>query len=140
MVTTTLHVLGQVTFNFNLSIAQILISVGTSAVLELAIVLRRQRVIAWPASAMLSGNGIALILRVPGTEHGDWWSLHGWYIFAGTGTRAWVKYLIRWRDHHVFQSLQPRWFWCSSRWARHGWTPKSSGGGTGASRLRLHLP
>lgn len=103
VVTTTLHLLGQVAFNFNLSIAQILISVGTSAVLELAIVFRRRRVIAWPASAMLSGNGIALILRVPGTEHGDWWSLHGWYIFAGTAALALgSKYLIRWRGHHIF--------------------------------------
>jgi hypothetical protein len=31
---------------------------------------RRQRVIMWPASAMLTGNGVAFILRVPGTEHG----------------------------------------------------------------------
>ena len=28
----------------------------------------------WPASALLTGNGVAFILRVPGTQHGDWWS------------------------------------------------------------------
>ena len=38
----------------------------------------------WPASAMLTGNGVAFVLRVPGTAHGDWWSMRGWWIFAGT--------------------------------------------------------
>ena len=71
-----------------LSIAQILISVGTCAVLELAIVFRRQRVLVWPASALLTGNGVAFILRVPGTEHGDWWSLHGAWIYATTAAVA----------------------------------------------------
>ena len=28
----------------------------------------------WPASALLTGNGVAFVLRVPGTQHGDWWS------------------------------------------------------------------
>ena len=28
----------------------------------------------WPASALLTGNGVAFVLRVPGTVHGDWWS------------------------------------------------------------------
>src|SRR5436305_4691374 len=79
----SLQVLGQTAFDFRLSIAQILISLGTCAVLEIAIALRR-RVIMWPASALLTGNGIAFILRVPGTEHGQWWSLRGWWIFAGT--------------------------------------------------------
>ena len=79
----SLQVLGQVAFDFRLSIAQILISVGTCAVLEVAIVLRRQRALVWPASALLTGNGVAFILRVPGTEHGDWWSTNGWWIFAG---------------------------------------------------------
>ena len=39
----------------------------------------------WPASALLTGNGVAFVLRVPGTQHGDWWSLRGWWIFAGDG-------------------------------------------------------
>ena len=60
-----------------------------------AIAFRRQRVIMWPASALLTGNGVAFILRVPGTEHGDWWSMHGWWIFAGTSAIALLsKYLI----------------------------------------------
>ena len=57
----------------------------------------------WPASALLTGNGVAFVLRVPGTEHGDWWSMHGWWIFAGTAAVALLsKYLIRFRGRHVF--------------------------------------
>ena len=99
----SLQVLGQVAFDFRLSIAQILISILTCAVLEMAITFRRQRVLMWPASAMLTGNGVAFILRVPGTEHGDWWSLHGWWIFAGTAAISLLsKYVIRFRGRHVF--------------------------------------
>src|SRR5205085_11246887 len=40
----------------------------------------------------------AFILRVPGTRHGDWWSMKGWWIFAGTSAVALLsKYLIKWR-------------------------------------------
>ena len=62
----SLQVLGQVAFDFRLSIAQILVSLLTCAVLEVGIAFRRQRVILWPASALLTGNGVAFILRVPG--------------------------------------------------------------------------
>jgi len=84
----SLQVLGQTAFGFQLSIAQILVSLLTCAVLEVTLVVRRQRVLMWPASALLTGNGVAFVLRVPGTEHGDWWSLHGWWIFAGTAAVA----------------------------------------------------
>src|SRR4249919_903225 len=99
----TLQVLGQTAFGFNLSIAQILVALGTCAVLEVGIAFRRQRVLMWPASALLTGNGVAFILRVPGTQHGDWWSMRGWWIFAGTAAVALLsKYLIRFRGRHVF--------------------------------------
>ena len=99
----SLQVLGQVAFDFNLSIAQILISVGTCALIEVAIVVRRHHMLVWPASALLTGNGVAFILRVPGTEHGDWWSLNGWWIFAGTAAVSLLsKYVIRFRGAHVF--------------------------------------
>src|SRR5919204_3540505 len=98
----SLQVLGQTAFDFRLSIAQILISLGTCAVLEVAIALRRG-VIMWPASALLTGNGVAFILRVPGTEHGQWWSLRGWWIFAGTAAVSLLsKHVIRFRGRHVF--------------------------------------
>jgi hypothetical protein len=99
----SLQILGQVAFEFRLSISQILISLLTCAVLEVAITFRRQHVVMWPASALLTGNGVAFILRVPGTMHGDWWSMNGWWIFAGTAAFALLsKYVIHWRGHHVF--------------------------------------
>ena len=99
----TLQILGQVAFDFRLSIAQILVSLVTAGVLEFGLTLGRQRVLMWPASALLTGNGVAFVLRVPGTEHGDWWSMKGWYIFAGTSAIALLsKYVIRVRGNHVF--------------------------------------
>ncbi len=99
----SLQILGQVAFDFSLSIAQILLSVGTCALLELAIVFWQKRMIVWPASALLTGNGVAFVLRVPGTEHGDWWSVRGWWIFAGTAAVALLsKYVLRLRGEHIF--------------------------------------
>ena len=83
----TLQVLGQTAFGFELSIAQILVSLGTCAVLEVGIAFFRHRILMWPASALLTGNGVAFVLRVPGTPHGDWWSLHGAWIFSADGCR-----------------------------------------------------
>ena len=52
---------------------------------------------------MLTGNGIAFILRVPGTDHGDWWSFHGIWIYIGVAAFALLsKYLIRFRGRHIF--------------------------------------
>src|SRR5437868_15281372 len=79
---TSLQVLGQVAFHFRLSIAQILVSLATCAVIEVAITFRTQRAIMWPASALLTGNGVAFVLRVPGMRHGDWWSLRDWWLFV----------------------------------------------------------
>src|SRR4026208_2291912 len=62
----SLQVLGQVAFDFDLSIAQILVSLGTCAALEIGIAFFRRHVLMWPASAMLTGNGVAFVLRVPG--------------------------------------------------------------------------
>jgi hypothetical protein len=99
----TLQVLGQTSFGFDLSIAQILVSVLTCAVLEVGIVFRRSGVLAWPASAMLTGNGVAFVLRVPGTEHGDWWSMRGAWIFAATAAVSLLsKYVIRVGGRHLF--------------------------------------
>jgi Na+-translocating ferredoxin:NAD+ oxidoreductase RnfD subunit len=99
----SLQVLGQVAFEFRLSIAQILVCLVTCAVIEVTVAFRRSRVIMWPASALLTGNGVAFILRVPGTEHGDWWSMNGWWIFAGaSAVGLGSKYVIKLRGHHIF--------------------------------------
>ena len=95
-VVVSVQVLGQVSLGFELSIAQILVAVLTCGVLEVAITLWRRHAIVWPASALLTGNGVALILRVPGTEHGDWWSLRGAWIFASVAALSLLsKYAIR---------------------------------------------
>ncbi|MFZ0342564.1 MAG: FG-GAP-like repeat-containing protein, partial [Gaiellaceae bacterium] len=99
----SLQVIGQIGFHFELSIAQILLAIGTCAVLEVAIAMRQQHVILWPASATLTGNGVAFVLRVPGTVHGDWWSLNGWWIYVGTAAVSLLsKHVIRWRGEHIF--------------------------------------
>ena len=99
----SLQILGQVAFDFKLSIAQILVALFTCAVLEVGIAAWKQHVIMWPASALLTGNGVAFILRVPGTVHGDWWSMNGWWIYAGTAAVSLLsKYLIKFRGGHIF--------------------------------------
>jgi hypothetical protein len=100
---TSLQVIGQIGFHFQLSIAQILVSLLTCAILEVGIALRTQHVLMWPASALLTGNGVAFILRVPGTRHGDWWSTNGWWIYAATAAVSLLsKYVIKWRGGHIF--------------------------------------
>jgi Na+-translocating ferredoxin:NAD+ oxidoreductase RnfD subunit len=100
---TSLQVLGQVAFEFRISIAQILLCLVTCAVIEITLVARKQHALMWPASALLTGNGVAFILRVPGTQHGDWWSLRGWWIFVATAGGALLsKYVLQWRGHHFF--------------------------------------
>src|SRR5579864_4539787 len=99
----TLQVLGQTVLGFRLSVAQILISLGTGALIEFAVAFFKDQAIMWPASGLLTGNSTAFILRTPGTLHGQWWSLHGIWIFIGVvGVSMASKYLIRWRGRHIF--------------------------------------
>jgi len=98
----TIHVLGQVGLGFHVSVPQILAAILTCAVLEVALTFRSQRAFVWPASAMLTGSGVALILRVPGTPD-DAWSFHAWYVFAGVAAFSLLtKYAIRYRGSHLF--------------------------------------
>src|SRR5438067_651699 len=99
----TLQVLGQTVLDFRLSVAQILVCLAAGALIELGVAFFKDKVILWPASGLLTGNSAAFILRVPGTLHGDWWSLHGIWIFVGVVAVSMAsKYLIRWRGRHVF--------------------------------------
>jgi MFS transporter, putative metabolite:H+ symporter len=83
-----LHLLGQIEFHFRLSIPQILAALLTCGIIEVVVALRRQHVLLWPASALLTGNGIAFIMRIPGTQHGDWWSFNGVWVYVLTGAVA----------------------------------------------------
>ncbi len=98
-----LQLIGQVGLGFELSIPQIAAPIAACALAEASITLWRRRVLALPASAMLTGNSVALLLRAPGTRHGDWWALRGvgWFLLAallGLG----AKYVIRRGPRHVY--------------------------------------
>jgi len=99
----TIHVLGQVALGFHVSVPQILAAILTCAVIEVVLTFRRHRELVWPASAMLTGSGVALILRVPSTPEGDHWTTHAWYVFAAVaGVSLLTKYVIRYRGSHLF--------------------------------------
>jgi hypothetical protein len=99
----TIHVLGQVELGFQVSVPQILAAILTCAIIDVAVTFHRRRSFVWPASAMLTGSGVALILRVPSTPPGDHWSTHAWYVFAGVAAFSLsTKYFIRYRGSHVF--------------------------------------
>ena len=66
----TIHVLGQTTLRFHVSVPQILAAILTCAVIEVGCTFHSRRAFVWPASAMLTGSGVALILRVPSTPPG----------------------------------------------------------------------
>ena len=99
----TIHVLGQVALGFVVSVPQILAAIGTCAAIEVALTFRQARAIVWPASAMLTGSGVALILRVVGTPVGDHWTTFAWPVYAAVaGLSLLSKYVIRYRGSHVF--------------------------------------
>lgn len=99
----TVQVLGQTVLDFKLSIAQILVSIGVCALVDMSVSLWRQQMLVWPASAMLTGNSVALLLRVSGTENGDWWSLNGihYFVIAALVSLA-TKYFVRPTGRHLF--------------------------------------
>jgi Na+-transporting NADH:ubiquinone oxidoreductase subunit NqrB len=99
----SVQVLGQVVLGFRVSVPQILAAIVTCAAIEVALTFRTARAFVWPASAMLTGNGVALILRVAGQRPDDHWTLDGWWVFAGVaGLSLLSKYVIKYRGSHVF--------------------------------------
>jgi hypothetical protein len=130
----TILVIGIARLGFQVSIAQILVTVFTCAVIEVTLTLRKTAMVVWPASAMQTGTSTALLLRVVGTQNGDYWSLRGWYIFAGVAAFGLLtKHGVRFRTGHVFNPsnvalvlafivlgssrVEPLDFW----WAPLGW-------------------
>ena len=99
----TIHVLGQVGLHFRVSVPQILAAMLTCAIIEVALTFRQTRSFVWPASALLTGSGVALILRDIGTPPDDPWNTSAWYVFAGVAAFSILtKYVIRYRGAHVF--------------------------------------
>ena len=99
----TLQALGQTVLHFRLSIAQIIACLVTGAVIEFLVAFFKDDTIMWPASGLLTGNSVAIILRVPGTLHGQWWSMRGVHIFVLVVAVSMAsKYLVRHRGQHIF--------------------------------------
>lgn len=99
----SIHVLGQTALGFRVSVPQILAAILTCASIEIVWTFKRTGQLVWPASAMLTGSGVALIFRVIGTERGSYWSWRGWYLFALVAALSLLtKYVIRYRGSHVF--------------------------------------
>ncbi|HYL41107.1 MAG TPA: hypothetical protein VET90_07345, partial [Candidatus Binatus sp.] len=99
----TIHVLGQIGLGFWVSVPQILAAILASAAIEIALTFRQSRAFVWPASAMLTGSGVALILRVVGTPPGDHWTFFAVPLYATVaGLSLLSKYIIRYRGSHVF--------------------------------------
>jgi Na+-translocating ferredoxin:NAD+ oxidoreductase RnfD subunit len=99
----TIQILGQIGLHFRVSVPQILASIITCAIIEIALTFRSSKAFVWPASAMLTGNGVALILRVVGTPPDDPWNTYAWWVFAIVGGLSLLtKYVIKYRGTHVF--------------------------------------
>ena len=99
----TIHVLGQIGLHFRVSVPQILAAILTTALIEVALTFRSSKAFVWPASAMLTGSGVALILRVVGTPPDQPWNTDGVWIFAGVAAFSLLtKYVIKYRGSHLF--------------------------------------
>ncbi|MHB8508832.1 MAG: hypothetical protein ACYDGR_09320 [Candidatus Dormibacteria bacterium] len=99
----SLQVLGQTVLGFKVSVAQILVSIGVCAAVDMGMSAWRQGAVVWPASGLLTGNSTAFILRAGHTQHGDWWSLNGIQFFIMASLIGILsKYLVRVDGRHVF--------------------------------------
>lgn len=99
----SIHTIGILALGFRVSVPQILSAIVTAALIDVALTMRRTGQIVWPASGMLTGSGVALILRLAGMQGGDYWTWTGWYYYAGVaGVSVLTKYLVRYRGSHVF--------------------------------------
>ncbi len=99
----TVHVVGMAALGFAVSIPQVAAAILTAGLIDLGMTLRSSGKLVWPASGVLTGSGVALILRITGMERGEYWSWRGWHWFAlVAGFSVLTKYLIRYRGRHVF--------------------------------------
>jgi len=102
-VTLTVHLLGQVGLHFRLSVPQILAAILTAAVIEVAITFKTTRMFVWPASAMLTGSGVALILRVVGMPPDQPWNMSYLPLYAGVSAASLLsKYVFKYQGSHIF--------------------------------------
>ena len=126
----TIHVLGQVGLHFQVSVPQILAAILTCAIIEVALTFRQTRSFVWPASAMLTGSGVALILRVVGTPPDDPWNTYAGGRVRGR-RRALAPDEVRHQATAARTSSTRRtsgWSWRSSSSAARASSRSTSGG------------
>jgi hypothetical protein len=103
MVVMTIHALGQTVLHFRVSAVQILAAILTCFVIEIGVVFGKAKEFRWPASAMLTGSGVGLIMRLPDMTAGHPWSTYKWWMYSAVaGGSLITKYVIRDRGRHVF--------------------------------------
>lgn len=103
LVIVSIHVIGITTLGFEVSVPQILAAILTAGVIDVFLTYRQSGRLVWPASGMLTGSGVALILRLVGMNSGDYWSFDGWHWFAlVAGVSILTKYYVRFRGPHIF--------------------------------------
>jgi hypothetical protein len=99
----SIHTIGITALGFEVTVPQILAAILTSALIDVAFTLWRTRQLVWPASGMLTGSGVGLILRYVPTGSHEYWGWEGWYWFALiAGLSILTKHFIRWRGDHIF--------------------------------------
>ena len=124
----TIHVLGQVGLHFHVSVPQILAAILASAIIEVALTFRRIRSFAWPASAMLTGSGVALILRVSARRRRSVEHQRVVRVRQRRGLSLLSKYVIRYRGTQSSTRPTSGWWWRSSSSAALGSSRSTSGG------------
>jgi len=99
----SLHVIGITTLGFAVSVPQIATAMITAGLIDFAFTLRRTGKLVWPASGLLTGSGVGLILRLTDMTAGRYWTWQGWYWFAlVAGVSILTKFVIKFRGSHVF--------------------------------------
>ncbi len=99
----TIHALGQTVLDFRVSVVQIFAAIITCFTIEVAVVFGREKAFRWPASAMLTGSGVGLIMRLPDMSANSPWSTTRWWMYSAVAGGSLVtKYVIRDRGRHVF--------------------------------------
>ncbi|HEX2153812.1 MAG TPA: hypothetical protein VHL52_07530 [Acidimicrobiia bacterium] len=99
----SIHTIGITALGFKVSVPQILSAIVVAALIDIVLTLRATGQLVWPASGMLTGSGVALILRLVEMSPGEYWTWNGWYIYAlVAGVSVLSKHAVRWRGSHLF--------------------------------------
>jgi Na+-transporting NADH:ubiquinone oxidoreductase subunit NqrB len=99
----SLHAIGITTLGFAVSVPQVATAMVTAGLIDFTFTLRRTGKLIWPASGLLTGSGVGLILRLTDMTPGRYWTWEGWYWFAlVAGFSILTKFLVRYKGHHVF--------------------------------------